>query len=301
MKVDVPSPPPILRRLAQHELTEGVPLPGRYGALPRAVELMRFLALRHNQPVHSMDCFLGVSPGYEVDKLFHAMLLNTEVAETVWATLGYRVYHSTMEGYTDDEIMLRRLYALNIWKRELGHEPSLGLWDEAGTIMADIKDRIVARTVPGQNKPVVVSMLLPAVIADHDVLLLARAVFGPTDGIAHHVSSGVVKIVKRPRHSSRKGSDEFPLSISVNVEERVEHDILVRSSSDTLDHIVEQLPIRDGGYHGSEFRSFRQHPIIAYGSVRACGYRLASEREMSSTPCKGKRVADRDPHAGRPS
>lgn len=95
-----------------------------------AAELAAFLVLRHKFQTDE------ISPGTDLDELWHHMLLNTRMAETVRREIGL-VHHSTTGEADDHELMLRRLHAMNCLEAS-GYTVSPQLWQQPGSVMASI-------------------------------------------------------------------------------------------------------------------------------------------------------------------
>lgn len=96
-----------------------------------ALELVRFLQVKrvHDEFVPSTTKSCNMSPGAAMDKLWHFMLLNTDVSRCVHDLVGGVVRHvGTDEDDLDDNAKrMQRLYAMNIMARE-GCQPDVRFW-----------------------------------------------------------------------------------------------------------------------------------------------------------------------------
>jgi len=126
-----------LAALAQ-EPQEDLALPQEQASL-LARELWRFLAIKRDELAKAgagadaaARAPLPVSPGPRVDALWHAMLLESEVADQVHAALGVAVPHSLRDAtrLCDADKTARRGNALALFARR-GWAPSPEFWREA--------------------------------------------------------------------------------------------------------------------------------------------------------------------------
>jgi len=98
-----------------------------------AIELYKYLSLRLHSPAT-----VELSPSIIVDELWHWLLVNTELAESVYTLLGGRVHHSTSS--SNDRCSsktLRRMRAMNMLELD-GHPPNVSFWAEGGLVPCKI-------------------------------------------------------------------------------------------------------------------------------------------------------------------
>lgn len=94
-----------------------------------AIELYKYLSLRLHAPPE-----VQLSPSTTIDELWHWLLLNTELADAMYALLGGRVSHSTSSsGDVCYMKMLRRIRAMNMLQQD-GASPVEEFWKEPGLV-----------------------------------------------------------------------------------------------------------------------------------------------------------------------
>lgn len=130
-------------KLATQVLEEHAPKNSYWSSRALALELLRFLQIKQlvlrSRPTEDNNSGadpLSVSPGFLVDALWHAVLLESEVRQSLDEMLGGHVPHSAADArfLTDEQKLARQLTALNLMAME-GWTPTLHFWEQPGTAM----------------------------------------------------------------------------------------------------------------------------------------------------------------------
>jgi hypothetical protein len=101
-----------------------------------AQQLLYFLAMKRDLLASSVA--LDVSPSWQLDQLWHAMLLKSSVQQVVAAHLGSDVPHAAADAQLPNGVRLqRRLTAMTLMRLE-GYSVQPSLWEEPGTALASV-------------------------------------------------------------------------------------------------------------------------------------------------------------------
>lgn len=96
------------------------------------LELVRFLQAKryHDTFVSHSRKPRDMSPSSNINRLWHVMLLNTDISSRVHELVGGVVRHAAMgeKDLSDNEKMMQRLYSMNVMA-SLGWKPNTRLWE----------------------------------------------------------------------------------------------------------------------------------------------------------------------------
>jgi hypothetical protein len=137
-----------------------------------AVELVEFLKVkRHVLSVSPRDAE-DMSPSTKMDELWHHVLLNSAMRETVDGITGGHVPHSTSPACLSElDKVRRRLFTMGLMERHATtrNSPDMSVWQAPGTIMADIdRIRVSVKHANGVNDTDVSAYLYVARIMDDE-------------------------------------------------------------------------------------------------------------------------------------
>lgn len=96
-----------------------------------ALELVRYLQAKryHDNIINRSDRPRNMSPSSKIDRLWHTMLLNTDISTKVHKLVGGVVRHvaTDEDDLCDSDKMMQRLYSMNVMA-SLGWKPAVELW-----------------------------------------------------------------------------------------------------------------------------------------------------------------------------